>query len=90
MKFELSDRHAGLMRSLIDVVQLERDPLDGVDRVLATVHTGTDGTLEEYRAAIDQALASNVRLTRLVPEYHPEDILRRFLVEVRRRLSVIN
>jgi hypothetical protein len=80
------------MRALIYVVERERDPLENVDRVLSdVVFTQTlDGTPTEYRAALDRALESNVALARLGPEYHPEPIVRRFLSEIRRRLSNIN
>jgi hypothetical protein len=86
---ELSPRDVGLMRALIYVVEREQDPLAGVDRVLAdVVYTqALDGTPNEYCEALDRALASNVALARLGPEYHPEPIVRRFLSEVRRRLS---
>jgi len=49
------------------------------------------GPVDEYRAALDQALASSVRLANLGPEYHPEVIVRRLLARssapaVRRQL----
>ena len=80
------------MRALIHVVERERDPLEEVDRVLAdVVHANAlDATANEYREALDRALASNIALARLGPEYHPETIVRRFLAEVRRRLASIN
>ena len=81
------------MRALIFIVEREENPLDGVDRVLAdVVHARAfDGTPNEYREALDSALASNVALARLArSEYHPEPIVRRFLSEVRRRLSNVN
>ena len=81
---ELSQHIAGLMRSLMYVVQYERDPLENIERALEVVHAGE---LDEYRAALDQALASEVALANLGPEYHPEVIVRRYLAEVRRRLS---
>jgi len=80
------------MRAMIYIVEREQNPLDGVDRVLAdVVHArALDGTPNEFREALDTALASNVALARLGPEYHPEPIVRRFLSEVRRRLSNVN
>lgn len=84
----LPERTAELTRALINPVLLEQNPLEVVDRVLVNVvyaHV-LDGTLDEYREALDQALASNVRLATLLSEYHPEPIVRRFLTEVRRRL----
>jgi hypothetical protein len=80
------------MRALIFIVEQEQNPLDRVDRVLSdVVHAQLDGTPTEYREALDSALASNVALARLArSEYHPEPIVRRFLSEVRRRLSNVN
>ncbi|MGN6110791.1 MAG: hypothetical protein ACTHU0_37160 [Kofleriaceae bacterium] len=77
------------MRALMHVVQLEQNPLDGVERALATVvYAGAlDGSPEEYRDALDDALASPAPLARLGPEYHPEVIVRRYLHEIRRRLA---
>lgn len=88
----LSEQAADYTRELISVVRLERDPLEVVDRVLETVvHAGVAGrTAEDYREAIELALASNIRLASLCPEYHPEVILRRFLTELRRRLLCLN
>lgn len=89
---ELSEQAADFTRELISFVRLERDPLEVVDHVLETVvHAGKrGGTPEDYREAIEQALASNIRLASLCPEYHPEVILRRFLTELRRRLMALN
>jgi hypothetical protein len=75
------------MRTLCDVVRYERDPFEQIDRVVAVA---LEGPVDEYRDALQQALASNVALARLGPEYHPEVIVRRLLSEVRRRLSSIN
>lgn len=66
------------------VVQYEQDPLENIERALEVIAAGG---LDEYRAALDQALASEVALANLGPEYHPEVIVRRYLSEVRRRLS---
>ncbi len=84
---ELSARTTGLMLSLFEVIYYERDPLEKIDSVVAVALAGP---VDEYRAALDQALASSVRLANLGPEYHPEVIVRRLLTEVRRRLAVVN
>lgn len=84
---QLSERTTGLMLSLFEVVYFERDPLEKIDSVVAVALAGP---VDEYRAALDQALASSVRLANLGPEYHPEVIVRRLLAEVRRRLAVLN
>ncbi|MDB4963986.1 MAG: hypothetical protein JWP01_3985 [Myxococcales bacterium] len=80
---QLSERTAGLMRSLCEPVYFVRDPLERIDHVVGLALSD----LDEYIAALDQALASNVALANLGPEYHPEVIVRRFLAEVRRRLD---
>ncbi len=84
---ELSERTVGLVRSLCEVVYYELDVFEKIDRVL---EVALSGPVEEYCAALDQALASNVRLANLGPEYHPEVIVRRLLTEVRRRLLNFN
>ena len=84
---ELSQRTTGLMLSLFEVVYYERDPLEKIDSVLAVALAGP---VDEYRAALDQALASSVRLANLGPEYHPEVVVRKLLAEVRRRLAAFN
>ena len=88
----LSDRELGLMRALIHPVLREPNPLEEIDRVLIDVVHGNvlDGTPSEYRAALDRALASNIPLAKLGPEYHPEVIVRRFLSELRRRIGEMN
>lgn len=94
VQMQLSERHVGLMRALMYPVQLQRDPLECVDEVLARVvyrdAIASISSLDEYRAALDHALACNVPLATLVPEYHPEPIVRRYLAEVRRRLGFLN
>ena len=88
----LSDRELGLMRALIQPVLREQNPLDEIDRVLVDVVHGNvlDAAPTEYREALDRALASNIALAKLGPEYHPEVIVRRFLSEVRRRIGDMN
>jgi hypothetical protein len=90
-QLSLSPRTIDLTRAIIDAVRLELDPLQAVDRVLVTVVWGRDDArTEDYRDALEQALASGVRLATLSSEYHPEVILRRYVAEVRRRLASIN
>ena len=85
---QLSSRELGLVRALVDVVGHEFDPLEGIDRALSNVvYVNADAAPDDFRAALDRALASNVALARLGPEYHPEVIVRRYLSEVRRRLA---
>ena len=80
---DLPERTAVVVRTLMEYVRYEQNVFDNIERVLATV---TRTAADEYRAAIDLALASNVALANLGPEYHPEVIVRRFLAAVRERL----
>jgi uncharacterized protein YqfB (UPF0267 family) len=66
----------------MEFVRYEQNVFDNIERVLAVARHSPD----EYRAAIEIALASNVALANLGPEYHPEVIVRRFLAELRERL----
>ena len=79
---ELPERTAVVVRTLMELVRYEQDVFENVDRALAIAVR----SVEEYRAAIDIALASNAALANLGPEYHPEVIVRRFLAQLRERL----
>lgn len=79
---ELPERTAVIVRTLIESVRYEQNVFDNIDRVLEIASSSSD----EYRIAIEIALASNARLANLGPEYHPEVIVRRFLAEIRERL----
>ena len=78
----LPERTALVVRTLIEFVRYEQNVFDNIERVIAVARSAAD----EYRAAIDLALASDVALANLGPEYHPEVIVRRFLSAVRERL----
>ncbi len=78
----LPESTAVIVRTLMEHVRYEQNVFDNIERVLAIANRSA----EEYRAAIELALASDVSLARLGPEYHPEVIVRRFLAEVRERL----
>jgi hypothetical protein len=84
---DLSPRTIAITRSLIQPVQLQLDPLAMVDEVLARIIFNSPiDTPADYVAALDEALSSKAPLAALLPEYHPEVILRRFLAELRRRI----
>ena len=78
----LPERTAVVVRTLMEFVRYEQNVFENIDRVLAIARHSPD----EYRVAIDIALASNVALANLGPEYHPEVIVRRFLAQLRERL----
>ena len=80
---ELPERAAVVVRTLMEYVRYEQNVFDNIERVLEIARTSAD----EYRVAIEIALASNVALANLGPEYHPEVIVRRFLAEIRQRLD---
>src|SRR5690242_6625707 len=81
---ELPERTAVIVRTLMEYVRYEQNVFENIERVLAIAHNAA--MADEYRVAIEIALASNVALANLGPEYHPEVIVRRFLAEVRERL----
>lgn len=67
----ISIRAAGMLRGLIYPVQFERDPLDGIPRVVELV--GRDGNPKEFLAAIAEGLQSGDALADL------KIVIRRFL-----------
>lgn len=85
---DLSPRTIGITKALILPIQLQLNPLEHVEDILERVHTDPVLSPEEYVEALDEALASESPIARLLPEYHPEVILRRYLAEVRRRLAL--
>jgi len=72
------------LRVLIYPIQFEKDPLDGVDRVLKQI---ADRDPSEFTAAIDAGLQSDEMLSDVLPQPHPEPVIRAYLAEVRRRLA---
>jgi hypothetical protein len=85
----LSTKSAGLMRALIYPIQFDTDPLDGVDRVMDMVvkRRALNATPAEYRAGIQEALTADDRLSELIPDSHPEEVIRKYLTEVARRIE---
>ena len=79
---QLPERTAVIVRTLMEFVRYEQNVFENIERVLEIANDSVD----EYRRAIDIALASDVPLASLGPEYHPEVIVRRFLAEIRERL----
>ena len=81
---ELSTRQAGLISAVIYPVQFDRDPSDGLERVLLQVveRQALDASPTEYLAAIRAALASNVALDTLIPQGHSDATIRRYLGEL--------
>lgn len=82
------DRQRGLISGLIYPIQFDRDPVDGIDRVLDVVVTrrALDAGPADYAAAIDGALNSAELLSGLIPQPHPEPVIRTYLGKLRKRL----
>jgi hypothetical protein len=85
----MSDAWQGNIRAMLYGVQFEKDPLNGIDRIMRrVVYGGALGcTPQQYLEAIETALASNVMLSELLPQDHPEATVRAFLSEIRNRLT---
>jgi hypothetical protein len=78
----------GRLRVLLYAVQFEKNPLDAVDRVITytIAKNGVSTVPDDYRRAIESALASEAPLAGLLPQPHPEPVVRAYLAEVGRRL----
>jgi hypothetical protein len=73
---------------LIYPIQFDADPLLSVDRVMECVvaRSALGGSPAMYLHAVRKALASQDRIATLIPQDHPESVIRGFLAEVERRL----
>lgn len=82
-------REMGLIRALIYVVQFDESPLDSLDRVFERVidARALHASPDEYLSAIKMALASDEQLAQLIPQDHPEVVIRGYLGAVQRRLE---
>src|SRR5687768_9637601 len=74
-------KNAALVRGLIYPVQFERNPPNGIARVLDLVvnDSAMDATPKEFLAAVREALASDEVLSKLIPQDHSEDVIRLYL-----------
>jgi hypothetical protein len=75
---------------LIYPIQFEADPLNGIDRVIAQVVFAGHSRLllPDVIAAIDAGLASDAKLSELIPQSHSEVAIRGFLSALRTRLEI--
>jgi hypothetical protein len=82
-------RAAAILRMLIYPIQFDPDPSNGIDRVFTHVVLAEHLklSLPEVISAIDAGLASDARLSELIPQSHPEGVIRGFLAGVRLRLE---
>ncbi|HMG85322.1 MAG TPA: hypothetical protein VK574_06240 [Terracidiphilus sp.] len=87
MEFDLHS--AGILRMLIYPIQFDPEPVKGIDRVLKMVVFADHLRLQvpDVIAAIDAGLASNARLSELIPQGHNETVICGFLSAVRVRLE---
>jgi hypothetical protein len=86
----IDDDTKGLIRTLIYQVQFEKDPKDGIERVIKLViQDKTVGVSQEkYIAAIKSALISTEELHTLIPQPHSESTIRDYLRELEAKLAV--
>lgn len=77
-----------MIRALLYVVQFDEDPALSVDHALkGVVHKGALAKQpSDYAWAIDEALRSSEQLSKLMPQPHTEETVRRFLGELRSKL----
>jgi hypothetical protein len=68
-------------------VQFDAKPNEHVDRVLkVVVDKDKQSTTDDYLSSIDEALRSQEDLSKLLPQDHPEPVIRGFLGEVAKAL----
>lgn len=88
---EFDWRCAAILRLLLYPVQFDTNPMKGLDRVLAreVVFAGHSKLWPtDVIAAIDAGLASDVKLSELIPVHHSEEVIRGFLAALRSRLDI--
>jgi hypothetical protein len=85
------DAWTGHIRALIYGVQFDKNPLDGIDRILRQVVLAgaLSATPEQYLASIRSALASDTPLAELIPQPHSEEVIRRYLLEFEHRIQAM-
>jgi hypothetical protein len=83
----IDENTKGTMRLLIYPVQFEKDPKDGIGRVIEFVVRDKILSPAEFIAAIKSALNSTEELSTLIPHPHSESIIRDYLRELERALT---
>jgi len=85
----ISHNWRGFVRDILYPVMFAPDPMQAVDHVFRVVIDRGDPrtTPQDYLQAFRQALASGEPLSRLLPQNHSEEVIRRFLGEVEHRLA---
>jgi len=85
MATTLDNIHKGRLRVLIYPIQFEKNPVDGIDRVMLQI-SGENPA--EYVAAVDAGLQSDELLSELIPQPHSESVIRAYLAELRELIQV--
>lgn len=79
----------GYVRTLLYPVIFESDPSTAVDRAIDTVLADSPMTPTQFAGAVRAALASEAKLAEIIPETHPEDVVRAYLKLVEARLAAL-
>lgn len=79
----------GYIRALIYPVQFDANPVEQVDRMMQQIEAGRilRTNADDLLVAIQAALQSETELASLIPQPHPEAVIRTYLKELARRLS---
>jgi hypothetical protein len=73
---------------LIYPIQFAPNPSESLDHVFdPRIMPGLTETPQEFLAAINTALASSEALADVIPQSHPEAVIRAYLSAVRKRLE---
>ena len=82
---ELEVRKAAILNALIYPIQFDKEPVQGIDRVLKMVVFADHLKLQvpDVIAAIDAGLASDAKLSELIPQGHSEAVIRDYLTALR-------
>jgi hypothetical protein len=85
---DFDQQAAAILRILIYPIQFESEPVNGIGRVVAQVSANYSRLpLNDVVAAIDAGLASDAKLSELIPQSHSEVVIRGFLSALRMRLE---
>jgi hypothetical protein len=86
---ELDTRSGAILRRVIYPIQFEADPVNGIDRVIRLVVMRSPEEIPpgDYLQAIHAGLASEDKLSELIPQSHSETVIRAFLAALRTRLE---
>jgi uncharacterized RDD family membrane protein YckC len=78
----------GYLRMLIYPVQFDPNPSESVERAFTIISRDAPQFIpDKFIRAIDLGLQSNVTLSELIPQDHPEAVIREYLTAMRARLK---